>query len=98
MRKYVDAALQQIDTLPDAHYRTGRRLLDLASPQGRVSLTIDVMMIICRTTAVGTTRAHLIALKNAGVLCYKIRRGQVNINFLAWSPAGKQATTEGDRV
>ena len=98
MRKFADAALKQIETLPDAHYRTGRRLLDLASPQGRVSLTIDVMMMICRTTAAGTMRAHLIALKNAGVLCYKIRRGQVNIDFLAWSPAGKQANTEGNHV
>lgn len=95
---YIATALQQIDALDSsALYRTARRLLDRVSASGELHLEHDAALAIVNTTAIGTLRAHLIALQSAGIIQYAINH-QIHVGFLAWPMIAERANSRGNRA
>lgn len=76
----IVAAIEAAD-LPATTYRTARRLLDLASHDGHVTLSRDEAMVICGTDKWNTVRAHLGQLTRSGIIHYSTN-AQCYVNFV----------------
>ena len=76
----ITARIEAAD-LPATTYRTARRLLDLASEDGHVTLTKDTMLDLCGTDKWNTVRAHLGQLTRAGIIHYSTN-SMVYVNFV----------------
>ena len=85
----ITARIEAAD-LPATVYRTARRLLDLASEDGHVTLSKDEMMAVCGTASWGTVRGHLTQLATAGLIHYSTNSA-VYVNFTRAEHASTRA-------